>query len=189
MEKLYSQTLLTKEFIMSLRRLVLSFILLLTSTWAAAGENEDPSEGYARLLPMFESGNSFDFASEKGWYTGRCWSRDSENASGALLVLEERFTDGPAFPPVQKFFSFVNSGNAPALYDNLVDPSGVHQGGQIGSTINFWWNVTMPNELQSNGFRSRNDYLRQSADGQFFVLFKHSDTQPFMCYFFARVDG
>ena len=169
---------------MFIRSLLVAASLVFAASNATAGN----SAGYDRLVPWFESGTTFDFSASMGWYTGRCWEAGNENAIAALIILDERVTDGPAFPPVQKMQLVLDRKRSASYYDAL---TGLEMS-EIRSAFNTSWKGLPLLRVDALGFTQGLNTLRRSADAQYLILGAVSSSyshENLMCYFFKRVDA
>lgn len=165
------------------------------------------SQGYKRLAAMFDEGKSFDFAASEGWYSGRCWSWNSETAQNGLLVMEQRQTDGPEFPAVKKFSLYQQEGQPANFFEKysseekeasshkrLNKNQSMHHQWRKNVARNFtndWDDISLIADAEGGGFTNTYARLapmivRKSSDDKYFVL-KNSDT--LLCYFFEPVEA
>jgi|GEM_PF-5023573 len=165
---------------------------------AQAGALGEASLRFDAVGKMFDSGKSFEFSKNTGWYSGRCWRPYSDNALNGLLIMQQRKLDGPGFSPVQKFSIYSFTHQSPRFFDKLPKPLTAEE--KRRSHGKQWSEIVAADfasdwtELSKIRFRDQaytitygnlqTMSLRRSSDNRYFVA-KRGETLN--CYFFKKL--
>jgi hypothetical protein len=169
---------------MSLR--ILFFVALCSLSFNAVADLPH----FDRIDRLFNTAKSFEFESKLGWYSGRCFTPESERAIGSILIIEQKSASGPLFPGNQKFVIYSRTDAASAdIYDYMTDEEKL----KVQTLLDKDWSsiVMLYDTL---GFTSSKkpalQQLRLSSDGQYLVGKRYHSAlgDVLACYFFKPID-
>lgn len=164
---------------------------------------------YETLNLFFENGTLPTKAEVTGWWSGRCYGKESQNSPVGMLLLALSVTippssndnNGPLFPPAVPTKSFnivlanINQfGDTPDRYDNLTPDDKRRFENFIESDFKFYISTTAEGSLSSRNESGNLKYLVRKYQNYFItkvVFLRDQDTFKSgdifaSCYFFKK---
>ena len=154
-----------------------------------------PSQHFLTMKAMFDSGIGFDLNAQLKngiYFTGRCWSPESDIAVNQLLLLgNSNGLNGPAFPRNANFTSLYNSHAGADFFDSL---KGSNDAAQFVALVIAMDYKKYPMSLVQlpNGYRELDPStgqtleLRRTSDNRYFTLKRLINRKETYCYFFKN---